>query len=268
MMLINGVETNFVSAFDRGLSYGDGIFRTLKMVSGRPLHWSYHYDKLVQDAQALGLSCPAQQVLRDEMAQLNAGMTDGVIKIMLTRGVGLRGYQIPAQPETSRMVSFSAMPEWPGHWRTDGVTVRVCQLRLAIQPRLAGIKHLNRLEQVLARSEWQDATIAEGILLDQDGGLVGGVMSNVFLWHNQTLLTPRMDRCGVAGVTRAVLIEQAMQAGIPVYEDRLTLENLLQAQEVLLCNSLFGAWQIRQLNQHRWPAGQMIWQVRNWLENA
>ena len=202
MILVNGHPSDRVDALDRGLAYGDGVFRTLRTAAGMPLWWRDHYAKLASDCAALALDCPDEGVLRDEVCRV-AGEGAAVAKIILTRGAGVRGYTPPPVQTPTRIVMGLPLPAHAHPEAVDGITARGCTLRLAQQPRLAGIKHLNRLENVLARAEWDDPTILEGILCDTDGMLVGGVMSNL-LWVAQGILhTPDLSASGVAGVARA-----------------------------------------------------------------
>ncbi len=268
MILVNGSPDACVSPADRGLAYGDGVFRTLLINNGQVVAWPEQYDRLAADAASLGIPMPEASLLAGELDQVCQGVVDGVGKIVLSRGEGPRGYAPPAACVPTRIVSSGKLPAWPEQWRINGVNVRLCELRLAHQPRLAGIKHLNRLEQVLARAEWQDSDIAEGILLDQEGWLVGGTMSNVVLWRAGALQTPVLDRCGVAGLTRSRLQRLAGQHGVTWQELRLRPQDLLQAEEVMLCNSVFGVWQVRRLADRSWQPGQMTKQLRDWLEKA
>jgi 4-amino-4-deoxychorismate lyase len=121
--------------------------------------------------------------------------------------------------------------------------MRVCDLRLALQPRLAGIKHLNRLEQIMARAEWEEQ-YEEGLLLDYNGQLIEGTMSNLFLVRDRALYTPSLDSCGVAGVVRSVVLDLAVESGVRAARQALTLTDLEAAQEVFLCNSLIGIWPV------------------------
>jgi len=178
-----------------------------------------------------------------------------VIKVILGRAAGQRGYGFGPDQAVTRIVSTQALPELPPENGGQGVRVRLCELRLAAQPALAGIKHLNRLEQVLARAEWQQA-YAEGLMLDCDGRLIEGTMSNLFLVRDGILLTPRLDTCGVAGVMRSVLIELAGARAIEVRRQVLRLEDLDSVQEVFLCNSLIGIWPVIAINeQYGYRAG-------------
>lgn len=168
-MLINGAPGNSISALDRGLLYGDGVFRTLRIQDGQPLHWGRHYRKLQHDCDSLKLGCPSATLLAGELQQLAAQQPEAVAKITITRGEGKRGYAPPADNAPTRILSLSPLPQYPQHFYAQGVRLRVCELRLGYQPRLAGIKHLNRLENVLAAAEWSDPDIPEGLLLDGEG---------------------------------------------------------------------------------------------------
>ncbi len=248
-LLINGRAESSVPALDRGLAYGDGVFRTLAIVAGRPRWWEAHLAKLAADCARLQLACPGADLLADDLDRLGPLPDQGVLRITVTRGLGPRGYAPIGLPTRILACWDSPLPEYPA----AGLRLRVCNLRLGHQPALAGIKHLNRLENVLARGEWDDPTIHEGVLLDVDGRLVSGVMSNLFLWREGRLLTPRLDRCGVAGVARARLLCLAGQAGLEAAEADLELADLLAAEEVLACNSLMGLRRVAILETRAWP---------------
>ena len=156
-MLINGVSGNTVSIRDRGLLYGDGVFRTLRVAQGKASHWPLHYLKLQRDCTVLGIICPEEALLRAELSQVLAQHPDGVVKLIVTRGESGRGYTPSADATPTRIWDFSPMPDYPPECATQGIKVRVCSLRLSIQPRLACVKHLNRLENVLAAAELNEA---------------------------------------------------------------------------------------------------------------
>lgn len=246
MMRINGCNADSLPADDRGLAYGDGVFRTLECLQGQPRLWRWQYARLAADAAALGLALPDETHLRAELALACDGLERAVAKIILTRGRGPRGYA--ARPGCSQTLIVSA-DAWhgypPGHAR-DGVTLAWCQLRLGLQPRLAGIKHLNRLENVLARSELGDGC-QEGLLLDTEGWVIEGTMSNLFLRRDGQWLTPRLDRCGVAGALRAWAMAQ-----LAAHETRLTPDEVLAADEVFVGNSLAGIWPVARLGARTW----------------
>jgi 4-amino-4-deoxychorismate lyase len=251
--VVNGVEGASLEPLDRGLHYGDGVFRTLRVDHGRPRWWSDHLAKLAADATQLGISCPDAASWRADLAQLGGSLSDGILKLLVTRGAGQRGYRPPESSPPTRILIHDSTPPPSDAWPRAGLNVRLCALRLALQPALAGIKHLNRLENVMARAEWVDPDIHEGLLLDMSGHVVCGVMSNLFLWHGGELLTPRLDQCGVAGVTRARLLRSAAAAGMAAREAELGRDEVLAAEEVMLCNSVMGIRRVACLGDRVWP---------------
>ena len=265
MMLVNGTPAQNIPADDRGLAYGDGVFRTLRTVDGRPLHWALQYAKLRDDCDRLAIACPAEALLQAEVSRASGEYANAAVKIIVTRGSGPRGYAPPGSPAPLRMVTSSplTMPPIPD----EGIRVHLCQLRLAHQPALAGVKHLNRLENVLARAEWQDPEIREGLLLDQDGNAIGGTMSNVFIVENGRLLTPDLSRCGVVGMTRDRVMAWSDAEGVGCQVAHLPLQRLLDAGEVFFANSLIGIWPAASLGHHRWPAGRLGPRIRTALES-
>lgn len=253
MILVNGHPSDRVDALDRGLAYGDGVFRTLRAAAGMPLWWRDHYARLASDCAALALDCPDEGVLHDEVCRV-AGEGAAVAKIILTRGAGARGYAPPPVQTPTRIVMGLPLPAHAHSEAVDGITARWCALRLARQPRFAGIKHLNRLENVLARAEWDDPTILEGILCDTDGMLVGGVMSNL-LWVAQGILhTPDVSASGVAGVARARLLRAAPRLGLDTCVGRYPPAAILAAEEVMICNSVLGVRHIARLDDAYCPS--------------
>ncbi len=252
MILVNGRAADTIDALDRGLAYGDGVFRTMRTDDGRPLWWSDHYAKLATDCAALGMHCPERDRLHEEVLAV-AEPGHGVVKIVITRGVGARGYA-PVSARGTRIVLSAPLP---AHARPDAsfdITARWCTLRLARQPRLAGIKHLNRLENVLARAEWDDPAILEGLLCDDAGRVVSGVMSNLFWARQGELFTPDLGQCGVAGVARSRLLCAATRRGIRCHVGHMRPEAILAAEEVMICNSVIGVRRVARLDDVTWPA--------------
>lgn len=266
MILVNGAISDTVAAADRGLAYGDGVFRTLAIRGGRVQSWTRHYHKLARDCDAVSIPCPAEAILRDELGRLASHEPDCASKIIVTRGAGQRGYAPPSDVQPTRIVMSSALPRHPPEFAQSGVKVRLCSLRLGLQPALAGVKHLNRLENVLARAEWNDPDTAEGLLFDGEGNVIGGTRSNLFIVERDALATPDLSRCGVAGVTRDRVMEAAASHRIACSVEHIGLGRVLQAQEVLLVNSLIGIWQVRALGDKAWAQGTLVASVRQWLD--
>ncbi len=250
-MLINGKPGDTVSALDRGLQYGDGLFETLAVDGGKLALWERHMRRLMSGCYQLGLRPPSQELLFSECCAVVGTGQRGVLKILLTRGVGGRGYRPSSAAGPTRIVVFHPWPEHPGRWWRDGIRLRVCATRLGYSPALAGLKHLNRLEQVLARAEWDDPEIAEGVMLDSSGHVVEGTMTNLFLLRDGALITPDLSRCGVVGVMRGVVMDAAREQGIPVVESTLALPELARADAIFVTNSLIGIWPVRELEGRR-----------------
>lgn len=250
--LVNGVADAGISPMDRGLTLGDGVFRTLRMEQGRPLWWPEHFAKLDADCRRLGIANFSRSEWEQDLAWIAVRLPEAVLRLTATRGPGPRGYRLPDISLPTRVCQAMPLPDFPDPVAETGARLRLCSLRLGHQPRLAGVKHLNRLENVLARAEWDDPEIDEGILLDQAGGLVSGVMSNLFLWRDGGLLTPRLDLCGVAGVARARLMGWASRQGIPVRECELILDDLYAAEAVFLTNSLIRIRYVAAVGDRIW----------------
>lgn len=266
--VVDGQPALGLPATDRGLAYGDGVFRTLVCRGGQLDWWPWQLQRLKRDCSALLLDCPTEGQWLAAIRLALAGEQNAVLKLMVTRGSGQRGYRFPEPASYRWLVLPASLPDYPARWTSDGVVVRVCDIRLAHQPRLAGIKHLNRLENVLARNEWQDPQIQEGVLLDSAGAVIEGTMSNLLLLSAGRLVTPSLQRCGVAGVMRDLLLLQAPRLGLQVEETDVSLGHLLAAEEVGLCNSLIGVWPVRQLGERRWQGFSRLAALRGLLAGS
>lgn len=264
-MIINGMQGDLVHADDRGLMYGDGVFRTMLVSNGRVLHWQRHYDKLKHNCDVLAIACPSNKVLTDELGQLIQSHPDCVAKITITRGSGLRGYAPPAHSNVTRILDFSPIPNYPILYFKDGINVHICQLKLGHQQRLAGIKHLNRLENVLAAAECSAPNIAEGLLMDEAGFVIEATRSNLFLVKNEELYTPDLSRCGVAGVQRDRVIDWARLQGRVCHITDIQMSSLLAADEVFLVNSVIGLWPIREMSGFKRSHFPVSLQIQDWL---
>ncbi|WP_114241198.1 aminodeoxychorismate lyase [Dyella sp. C9] len=250
-VLVDGVPTGTVSAFDRGLAYGDGLFETIRLVQGRAPLWSRHLRRLLEGAVRLRLPAPDPDLLWREAMMVSAGLEHAVVRLTVTRGLGERGYAPPLSATPTRVVAAFDAPAMRGDAYAQGVRVRWCETRLATQPLLAGIKHLNRLEQVLARAEWSDPAVAEGLLCDLDGHPISATMSNLFAVVDGVLSTPMLDRCGVAGVARAEVL--AAREGVAVVQlDRAALD---RASELFLTSAVRGILPVQAVGDNVYVPG-------------
>ena len=245
-MLIDGAPGSMLPATDRGLQYGDGLFETIAVLEGRALLWDRHVDRLRSGCARLGIPCPEAALLAEDAARLVRGRSQAVLKIIVTRGTGDRGYTPPDVPAPKRIVSVH---DWPPHppAASSGVDAPLCRIRLARQPALAGLKHLNRLEQVLARQELLRLGAAEGVMLDSEGLVIEGTMSNVFAVCGDELWTPDLSACGVEGVVRAEILDRAADWNLRAVTRPCTPEDLISADECFLTNSTIGIWPLNSL---------------------
>ena len=269
--LINGSFDHVISPFDRGFAYGDGVFRTMKMVDGLPESWPLHYQKLVADCAAINIVCPSAELLMSDLSQLflndaeNVDLT-AVAKIIITRGEGSRGYTPPAITAPMRVVTKSPMPHYAEERFSEGVNLHVCETRLATQTKLAGVKHLNRLENVLARMECHNPDIADGIMLDTQHNVIECTAANIFARFGDVLITPSLSQCGIAGITRQRILNIAHILSLKTHEESFDLAHLFTADEVIICSSLYGAWQVKTVQEKIFKADGLAASIRGALK--
>jgi 4-amino-4-deoxychorismate lyase len=244
-MLINGKPATSVSVSDRGLAYGDGVFETFRIVSGKLLFADLHLQRLSQGCERLGIALELEQVKAELTSALQLRSPEtGIVKLIVTRGVSGRGYRSDLTNVATRIITLHTLPANIHIHAEQGIKAFVCKQRLGSQPSLAGIKHLNRLEQVLASREWPDEMYQEGIMLDMEGNVVEGTRSNIFIVSNGHMMTDSLATCGIDGVMRQVLLQYF---GDRVYVGKFNLPQLYAADEVFFCNSIFGVWPLRHL---------------------
>lgn len=264
---VNGIDGAAPPHGDRGLLYGDGLFETVSVRDGRPLRLDRHLARLAHGCAALGIAPPD---LHDEVTAFCAGTARAVLKVIVSRGGGARGYQPDLDAVPNRMLSLHPWPAIPDAWTTAGIAVRWCNTRLAVQPALAGLKHLNRLEQVLARREWDDLdTWQEGIVCDTTGAVVEATQANLFIVLSGVLSTPALTGSGVAGIIRGMLIEAAPTLGIDYRVATLSRMDVASADEAFTCNSVTGILPVRRIGTRSLAApGALTVRLQRWLATA
>jgi 4-amino-4-deoxychorismate lyase len=260
--LVNGEIGAHVPVQDRGLAYGDGVFETIAMNGTVPRFWQGHMDRLARGCKRLGLRLPPQEVLLREVQTVAAGQSACVVKIILTRGSGGRGYQPMQGTPPLRVVTLHHYPDGIHEAMRQGVNARFCDLRLALQPALGGIKHLSRLEQVLAAQEMLDYPDMAGILLNTEGFVISGISANLMLVFGNQLMTPRMDRCGVHGVLRGRILRDHKP---PCELRRVSQAMLLEADEVFFCSAIRGIVPVLSLGDSHWHPGPVTRQLQEWF---
>jgi 4-amino-4-deoxychorismate lyase len=244
----------------RGFAYGDGVFETMRVHQGTVPWWGAHRARLEAGAERLRLSLPSATAIEGAFAELFDDQGDGVAKLLVTRGGGGRGYAPDIGAPPVWRLSRHPFPAGP---RDGGLVLRWCETQLAVQPALAGLKHCNRLEQVLARAEWHDADIDEGLMRSTEGDVVCATSANLFVLHGDRWSTPRIDRCGVAGTCRAWLLSQTGAA-----EVRMAPADVEIADAVLLCNAVRGILPVARLGERTFAPHPAVAELAQRLAHA
>jgi 4-amino-4-deoxychorismate lyase len=253
--LINGVAADAISLDDRGLHYGDGLFETIAVRDCNCRFLAAHLRRLAEGCARLNIPVPDELDLHSELQQLTKAARHATVKIILTRGTGPRGYRLPEKCTPTRIVGIQHTQ--PVGLPRSGVKVRYCATPISRNPLLAGLKTLNRLEQVMARAEWNDAEIAEGLMLNDRHEIVCGTMTNVFFGRDGVLFTPRLAECGISGIMRQQVLAVAEERGIEVRERSVSKNDLSSADEVFLTNSLIGLWPVSNLEGQVFEQGAL-----------
>ncbi len=258
LISVNGVLDAAISPLDRGFAYGDGLFETCRYSQGVIPLWDFHRERLLHSAERLKIPLDERllnQYLNSMLVHLgHEKVAQAVVKITLTRGVGGRGYRLPDQPTPTYCVGIFPCDHLQTVQYREGVAVRICDLRLSQAPALAGMKHLNRLEHILARAEWNDE-FAEGLLLDVQGRVIEATVSNLFAVKDNQLFTPDLSAAGVAGIMRKTIIDKfAPTSGLACHIVDMDLDFLRAVDEIFLCNSVYGIWPVNTLVDDHQPA--------------
>lgn len=252
-VLIDGISTDGSWLDERALQFGDGLFETIAIIDAKPCLWDLHMARLAEGCQRLRLPLPDFELLTQECRALCAGRSRAVLKLYWTAGDSPRGYRRPAPLRPRRMLRVS---DWPQARTHQAWVLRYCAHRLGTNPTLARIKHLNRLDQVIARAEWDDPAVGEGLMLGQGGQVVSGCMSNLFLQRDEQLLTPVIEGAGIAGVVRALALRLAAEAGISVVEAEISQEQIHSAEALYLSNSLIGVVRVARCEARAYDLGR------------
>ena len=262
MIWVNGVLSDTLPITDRGLLYGDGVWETIAIVNGHPQRLSWHLERLLQGLQALAIPAPDMTQWVTEILQACQGRDSAVLKLIVTRGQGMRGYNPRECQQPTRIAQISARYVYPAAYAQQGIRLALCETRLAQQPRLAGFKHLNRLEQVLARAEF-DTDYQEGLVRDTADNIIEGTMSNVFLIQaDGSVDTPELTQCGIAGIMRRVVLQVLHEWEIPYRIGALSLADMHSCSAIFMTNSLIGIWPVREFMGRTYPVAPLITELQ------
>jgi 4-amino-4-deoxychorismate lyase len=239
--LVNGIVCDYISVQDRGLHYGDGVFETLAYVEGHFQFLQQHLARMQDGAERLGIPYPDESLFLSDIRKLlqKAAAPKGVFKLILTRGQSQRGYRPANKSVATRICQYSDWPEHMVNWKSEGIDTCICNTRASVNTSVAGIKHLNRLENVLASSEL-GANYQEGFLLDNSDNVIEGTMSNIFAVFDNTLVTPELSCSGIEGIIREQVLTIAEENRINTEIRCVSKDEIVHAREIFICNSLLG----------------------------
>jgi 4-amino-4-deoxychorismate lyase len=260
----NGEIVGSEIATDRALLYGDGVFTTIAIKDHKALLIEAHFKRLLDNCQKLKINNFPIDELKIAFSSAIKNINQGIARITVARSSGQRGY-FCANPKPVFWITTS---DWPAHieaFRLAGINVRYCEQRLSQNSSLAGIKHCNRLEQVLARNEWQSDEYQEGLMLDTQGHLIEGTMSNLFLVKNNELITPKLALSGIDGIMRQRVIEIAESEDIKVKITDISPENVTSADAAFVTNSVIGIWSINKIENLTFRKNPLIEKLQHSL---
>lgn len=253
---IDGQLADALPLPDRGLDFGDGLFETLLVVEGVPRLLELHLQRLQEGLQTLAFpDCLAE--IKNQIDAVSSAAhfpTEAAMRVTVTRGGGARGYLPPAHPKPRVIITLSKLADKHHGEMSAPARLKIANIRWGCQPALAGIKHLNRLEQVLAAREREAAGVDEVLMLDQQGHVISVSAGNIFIRQGDCLLTPLLDNCGVRGTRRRLIMQALAPAlGLQVREAEILESQLQSADEVFYCNALVGVRPVTSLAAHSWP---------------
>jgi len=265
---IDGVEGNLVPADDRGLQYGDGVFETIFVRRGVPRFLAAHRERLRRGLTRLGIPFPRSEILDREIARAAALAPPlAVLKIIVTRGsMSRRGYAPAGIAVPRRVVSLWPTAPLAPELLEKGATLDVSRLRLPEPSPFAGLKHLNRLENVMAAADGVGGSGFDVLLLNSDGHVVSGASCNVFIMESGRLSTPPVTRSGVAGVMRGIVLREAPRQAIAICERSFTLDEALAADAMFITNARIGVVPVKRVREHEFAMSDVVTRLRQTIE--
>ncbi|MDH5776742.1 MAG: aminodeoxychorismate lyase [Gammaproteobacteria bacterium] len=262
----NGESRLCIDPMERGFHYGDGLFETMAIKQGEVPLWRYHWQRLSSSCERMGLPQPDQEKLEQRIASFCKGQDRAVLKLILSRGKGERGYRIPDNQQPGQAFYLSDWPDYDVSYSQKGIRVKICKTPLGMNPVLAGLKHLNRLEQIMARSEWQDDKFQEGIMLNAAGDVIEGTMTNLFWVKDEQIFTPDLSQCGVFGIMRQQILERIDELSMQIKIVSQPLDVLKNADEIFLTNSLIGVWPVQSIEDKTYAVGTITKKIQQLVQ--
>ena len=242
MIWVNGVPQANVDPTDRGIAYGDGLFATMRTGAEGILFFETHQARLTAGAARLGFQWQMSEALQQQLQALAIEYPQHCIKLIVSRGVGGRGYA-PPEPEIvkpTEIVSVHTIPSHYAQWQQRGICLKTSSIRLGLQPLLAGIKHLNRLEQVLIKSYPLPQGFDDWLVADIEDNIIESSMANIFFIKGNQVLTPSLAQCGVAGVMREHVMLALLEQHLNIECLPVGAERLIEFDSAFITNSILG----------------------------
>ena len=260
--LINGKFRNHISVNDRGLFYGDGFFETMlwekldeeKVNQKKIEYWKQHFERLKKGCDLMKINIPQEKVFLRDIEKIldksiHLGLTSGLLKLIISRGVGGRGYKFEKNMKPTIIFLSYPRPTYKKEFYMTGVNVKICQTKLYYHDRLFGLKHLNRLDSVLARSEWDDNNLFEGVFIDNNENIVEGTMTNLFFVKKNKLFTPEIKNTGINGIMRQVVMDNAKIFFEDIYEKKIHISKLNNFDQMFMTNSVIKVMPVKKLEK-------------------
>ena len=280
LSLINGVFSETVSVFDRGLAYGDGLFETMSWrYTGKKKNqvefWKRHLNRISFSCKKLKISLPKENILQSHKDKIlnkayRLGIKKGILKLIITRGIGMRGYKF--EKNINPTIIFLAFPfrDYPNHFYELGVNTKFCKSYITSNRNFAGLKHLNRLDSVLARDEWNNEKIYEGMFIDENENIIEGTMTNIFLVKGKNLFTPELLDYGINGIMREVVLENYDKFFDKIKITKIKKTSLNEFDQMFLTNSLLKIMPVRKIEKHKFSIldnTRRIIEHYQWIKN-
>ena len=265
--LINGSSSKNINPFDRGLAFGDGVFRTFLVKNRYPINWDLHYSKLKYDAKILQIKIPTKKILINDINKLFSTKKTYICKIIITRGVSNQGYQFRKDIKSTRIILKINYKKIDKKFLLNGVRLKVCKTRVTDSELLNGSKHLNRLDNVLAKSELNNSDF-DGLMLDKNGFINECASSNIFARYGKVITSPNQINAGVSGVCKQIVVDNISRLGFDYIEKNIKLSQLKKADEVFITNSIFGALHVTQIEEKKWKGETCTSILRNLIINS
>lgn len=245
--LVNGIEQNQIHIENRGLAYGDGLFTTAKIINGKIQYLSSHVQRLVLGCEKLVLFAPNKVELTEQLIQVAKPYKLAVLKVIITASNGGRGYARSIDPKSDIIIMVHDYPKHYEALAIKGITLGNSKQQIGINPMLSGLKHLNRLEQVLLRQELVNTKEDDLVVTNINDEVIEATSANLFFWLNDKLCTPDVTNSGVNGLMRQTILQQYPDTLIK----KVTLAELANSPAMFICNSVMGIMPVKNYNgQH------------------